>query len=97
MRIYAPLPSASLSFFVRQRLRFAVPQWRGELTSALERAKGRLSHVRVDGVDWYWPVDEDAAQSVSDDTVRLLAPFDPVVRDRARFDLLWGWVYRFEA
>ena len=29
--------------------------------------------------------------------VRLLAPFDPVVRDRARFELLWGWVYRFEA
>ena len=29
--------------------------------------------------------------------VRLLAPFDPVVHDRARFELLWGWVYRFEA
>jgi uncharacterized protein YcaQ len=29
--------------------------------------------------------------------VRLLAPFDPVVQDRARFELLWGWVYRFEA
>jgi len=31
------------------------------------------------------------------DRVRLLAPFDPVVRDRDRFELLWGWVYRFEA
>jgi hypothetical protein len=29
--------------------------------------------------------------------VRLLTPFDPVVRDRARFERLWGWVYRFEA
>jgi uncharacterized protein YcaQ len=29
--------------------------------------------------------------------VRLLAPFDPVVHDRARFELLWGWTYRFEA
>jgi len=29
--------------------------------------------------------------------VRLLAPFDPVVWDRARFELLWGWMYRFEA
>jgi uncharacterized protein YcaQ len=35
----------------------------------------------------------DAAQS---DTVRLLAPFDPVVWDRRRFELLWGWAYRFE-
>jgi uncharacterized protein YcaQ len=31
------------------------------------------------------------------DTVRLLAPFDPVVWDRRRFELLWGWAYRFEA
>ena len=27
----------------------------------------------------------------------MLTPFDPVVHDRARFELLWGWVYRFEA
>ena len=32
-----------------------------------------------------------------DDTVRLLAPFDPVVWDRRRFELLWNWAYRFEA
>ena len=29
--------------------------------------------------------------------MRLLAPFDPVVWDRARFELFWGWAYRFEA
>jgi len=27
----------------------------------------------------------------------LLTPFDPVVWDRDRFELLWGWKYRFEA
>ena len=27
----------------------------------------------------------------------MLAPFDPVVWDRRRFELLWGWPYRFEA
>jgi uncharacterized protein YcaQ len=96
VRIYAPLPVTSLSFFVR-RLRFAAPQWHGELKSALQRAKRRLSHTRVDGVDWYWPAEEDAARRPPPDTVRLLAPFDPVVRDRARFELLWGWVYRLEA
>ncbi|MEO0511044.1 MAG: crosslink repair DNA glycosylase YcaQ family protein [Verrucomicrobiota bacterium] len=31
------------------------------------------------------------------DRVRILAPFDPIVRDRARFEHLWGWEYRFEA
>lgn len=29
--------------------------------------------------------------------MRLLGPFDPVVWDRRRFELLWGWAYRFEA
>ena len=29
--------------------------------------------------------------------VRFLAPFDPIVWDRARFEHLWGWAYRFEA
>ncbi len=96
VRIYAPLPGPSLSFFVR-RLRFAVPQWQSELKSALDRAKQRLSHARIDGVDWYWPADKDVRHHATQDTVRLLAPFDPVVRDRARFELLWGWVYRFEA
>ena len=96
VRIYAPLPAASLQFFVR-KLRFAVPQWHGELKNALQRAKERLSHTRVNGVDWYWPADEDAGRREPQDTVRLLAPFDPVVRDRTRFEMLWGWVYRFEA
>jgi uncharacterized protein YcaQ len=96
VRIYAPLPAASLSDFVR-RLRFAVPQWARELKSAFERAKQRLAHSQVDGVDWYWPAEANAARRMPEEAVRLLAPFDPVVRDRARFELLWGWVYRFEA
>ena len=29
--------------------------------------------------------------------MRLLAPFDPVVWDRTRFEIFWGWAYRFEA
>jgi uncharacterized protein YcaQ len=94
VRKYGPLPSASLSSLVR-RLRFAVPQWARELDGALQRARRRLGHARVDGVDWYWlgaPLD-----NAVDDRVRLLAPFDPVVWDRRRFEMLWGWAYRFEA
>jgi len=94
--IYAPLPDACLSDLVH-RLRFAVPQWHGELKSAFERAKQRLSHTRVEGVDWYWPAEEDAARHAPRGTVHLLTPFDPLVWDRDRFELLWGWVYRFEA
>ena len=29
--------------------------------------------------------------------VRFLAPFDPLIWDRDRFEQFWGWQYRFEA
>jgi uncharacterized protein YcaQ len=93
---YAPLPGPSLTFYVR-RLRFAAPQYRHELTRALQRARKRLGHAKAEGVDWYWPEKERAIGHEPSDLVRLLAPFDPVVHDRWRFELLWGWTYRFEA
>jgi uncharacterized protein YcaQ len=93
---YAPLPSASLSFLIA-RLRYAVPQWRRDVAPALARARKRLAHATVDGIEWYWPAAETVTTSAVTDTVRLLAPFDPVVWDRRRFELLWGWAYRFEA
>ena len=95
-RIYAPLPALSLSMLVR-RLRYAVPQWRRELPGAIKRARQRLAHVRVDGVDWYWPAEESPAPHPAHDAVRFLAPFDPVVWDRRRFEIFWNWAYRFEA
>jgi uncharacterized protein YcaQ len=94
VNLYAPLPAASLAQAVR-RLRYAAPQWSNAIAGALLRAKRRLAHARVDGVDWYWP--EQAGETEPADTVRLLAPFDPLVWDRRRFELLWNWAYRFEA
>jgi uncharacterized protein YcaQ len=96
VNLYAPLPGASLSYYVR-RLRYAVPQWEKEISGALRRARERLAHARVDGVDWYWPNEENPRRALAPETVRLLAPFDPVVHDRTRFEFFWGWVYRFEA
>ena len=94
LNIYAPLPGKSFSFLVR-RLRFAAPQWEDELTSTIQRAQQRLAHTRLHGIDWYWPA--NSTRRHPDDAVRLLTPFDPVVWDRWRFELLWGWIYRFEA
>jgi uncharacterized protein YcaQ len=94
---YAPLPALSLNALLA-RMRYATPQWKGELRPAIARAKARLSHAHVEGVTWYWPAGELPAHgSAAPDGVRLLAPFDPVVWDRRRFELLWGWPYRFEA
>jgi len=96
VRKYAPLPGPSLSNLVA-RLRYAVPHWRRDLKATLQRARQRLAHARIDGVEWYWPADEDVVTKAPADVVRLLAPFDPVVWDRRRFEMLWGWAYRFEA
>jgi uncharacterized protein YcaQ len=101
VRKYAPLPAATLVYVVG-RLRYAAPQWRAELKAGLIRAKARLAHAHASGIDWYFPADarlerRGRARADADDRVRLLSPFDPVVWDRKRFELFWGWPYRFEA
>lgn len=96
VRKYAPLPGASLSSLIA-RLRYGAPQWRSDLAPALQRAKRRLAHDTIDGIEWYWPADETLTEVSAPDTARLLAPFDPVVWDRRRFEILWDWAYRFEA
>ena len=95
---YAPLPAASLGQLVAH-LSAAAPQWRDTRRAALARAKQRLPQANVHGVDWYWPAGEEPASTrhTMRDDVRLLAPFDPLVWDRRRFELFWGWPYRFEA
>src|SRR5579862_868643 len=96
IRVYAPLPGKSLPFVLR-RLRYAAPQWEREIAATIQRAKHRLRSQEIDGMEWYWPADEDPTDAAPQEIVRLLAPFDPVVWDRWRFEMLWGWIYRFEA
>ena len=95
---YAPLPSASLGQLTSLLCR-GVPQWRDQRNAALQRARMRLPSAEVEGTTWFWAEGENPAskQHAVQDQVRLLAPFDPVVWDRRRFEMLWGWAYRFEA
>lgn len=99
VHLYAPVPQATLAWLTR-RLELAAPQWRRLVPGALARAKRRLGHGRAAGMSWYWPAGEDPTAVGSrprGPRLRLLAPFDPLVWDRRRFELLWGWAYRFEA
>ena len=95
---YAPLPERTLGDLV-SRLRHCAPQWAQGRRAALVRAKMRLPHAAVGGVNWVWPEGENPASKDHSvpDVLRMLAPFDPVVWDRRRFELFWGWAYRFEA
>jgi uncharacterized protein YcaQ len=95
---YAPLPARSLGHLA-SLLCGGAPQWRAQRGEALARAKQRLGHTRNDGVDWYWPAAETprSLRWRPHEGVRLLTPFDPIVWDRRRFEIFWGWTYRFEA
>jgi hypothetical protein len=98
VQLYAPLPAASLGYLCRL-LREGVPHLAAEVRQVQEHTKSRYAHALVDGLLWFWPEGEkrvDARHSV-DDRLRFLAPFDPVVWDRRRFQLFWGWEYKLEA
>ena len=96
--LYAPLPERTLRHLV-SRLVFAAPQWMSLRKDTLARLRTRLRHGKIDGQSWYWPDGENPTSNrhAPDDIVRLLAPFDPIVWDRHRFERLWDWTYRFEA
>ena len=96
---YGPLPSASLGYLANM-LRYGAPHLRGETRALLAQVRASLPQASIDGVTWLWAPGEDPASGrwrVDAGRARLLAPFDPVVWDRRRFELLWGWTYRFEA
>jgi uncharacterized protein YcaQ len=101
LRLYAPMPAASLRQVVRM-LGYGAPQLRPHLERFDEllprlRQDGLIDQAVVDGVSYVWPAGERLQGREPAPVVRLLAPFDPVVWDRRRFEHLWGWTYRFEA
>lgn len=97
--LYAPLPSASLGYLTTL-LGYGVPHLKVETRAVCKAAKHRYGHAQVDGDTWFWPADEVPTarrHRVDPERLRFLAPFDPLVWDRRRFERLWGWAYRFEA
>ncbi|MDP9140530.1 MAG: winged helix DNA-binding domain-containing protein [Pseudomonadota bacterium] len=99
VRKYAPLPAASLTYLTRLLISYGAPHLATPAQAALRKAREHLARCSIDGITWYWPENESptSCRHSVDDQVRLLAPFDPVVWDRRRFELLWSWVYKFEA
>ena len=98
VQLYAPLPARTLGQLMSM-LRRSAPQLSREITRVLAQAKHTFAHASIDGMQWYWPSNADplSSRENQDTAVRLLAPFDPIVWDRLRFEKFWGWAYRFEA
>jgi uncharacterized protein YcaQ len=98
VQLYAPLPAASLGYLCRL-LRAGAAHLAPEIREIQEHAKSRYAHTQVDGLLWFWPQGENpmSVKHATDNRLRFLAPFDPVVWDRRRFQLFWGWEYKLEA
>jgi uncharacterized protein YcaQ len=94
--ILAPVPEPSLRAALRPLARSA-PGLKDRSTAVRDlRCSGELESSEVDGVTYVWPAGRTSRREVPR-RVRFLAPFDPVVWDRLRFEHFWGWPYRFEA
>ncbi len=95
--LFAPFPEASLRRLMGYLRHTAPPAEARRTIDGLLRT-GALERGDAEGVAYVWPAGTLAdAPTEAAPAVRLLAPFDPVVWDRARFAHLWGWDYRFEA
>jgi uncharacterized protein len=92
VRILAPVPIQTLNANVARYGHLGNPR------AAVHQliGSGELRSQMVDGFEYVWPA-QRVASKTEEPTVRFLAPFDPLVWDRRRFEHLWGWSYRFEA
>lgn len=93
--LYAPIPLRTLTRFVRV---MGASRPGADYVKRLELMikRGEQRCEKIDHISYVWPA-VDSMPEAADDTVRLLAPFDPVVWDRNRFEHFWEWPYRFEA
>lgn len=95
INLYAPMPQRSL-----MRTIYMMGTYKPNVDYAkrieLFVKRGEYRREVVDGITYIWPANETVPEEASGE-VRFLAPFDPLVWDRTRFEHLWGWAYRFEA
>lgn len=97
-RILCPISEASLRSTLHLLTRGAPGL--GHMHEAVQSLlkTGELARTEVDGEVYLWPAGLRAGKPAeTQGEVRFLAPFDPLVWDRRRFEHLWGWSYRFEA
>ncbi|MBL4845539.1 MAG: YcaQ family DNA glycosylase [Planctomycetes bacterium] len=95
-RIFAPAPKRAVRSLLGRLGRALLDPKAGR--SALDQLVRTQEVIEetVDGVVYLIPAEAlDPRDPL--DKARILAPFDPLVHDRQRFEHLWGWAYRFEA
>jgi uncharacterized protein YcaQ len=95
-RILAPVPSQTLAATLAPIIRSLLgPRSRSSAIADLLNS-GALLAEDAGGLRYLMPADLPMTGRTQK-TARFLAPFDPLVWDRRRFEHLYGWPYRFEA
>ena len=97
-RVLAPVPERTLRSLM-SRLSRRIP---GIASPARELSRlvesQALERLIVDDIAYLALHEDNPPEPLAVERgVRFLAPFDPLVWDRQRFEHLWGWSYRFEA
>ncbi len=96
LRLYAPLPEGSLRKLAYMVSGISIPEDIAARVLARMLDGRTVRRVAAGGTHFLLPAGE-TLDAQSEERVALLAPFDPLVWDRRRFELFWGWDYRFEA
>ncbi len=95
--LLAPVRAVTLSAIMSRLARSLFgPGWTALAGDAV-RLSGPLVALEADGIRYLARDAAEATVATGPRRVRFLAPFDPLVWDRGRFEHLWGWPYRFEA
>jgi uncharacterized protein len=96
-RILSPISDASLRTTFSLLRRGAPDLKRLDRVVQQLASTGELERAEVDGEVYFWPAELRRPKSLDvAPEVRFLAPFDPLVWDRRRFEHFWNWSYRFE-
>lgn len=97
VNILAPVPLRQLRAMAARPLRRYFPGLGAAPAFLAAMIKdGELAIVKAGGAEYALPPGCPAAGEAPR-RVSFLAPFDPLVWDRERFETFWGWAYRFEA
>lgn len=94
--LHAPLHESTLRQLVRMIAESSLSPARKARAFEALRTDPAIERFTAAGATWLRPAGAPPADG-AEPRVRLLAPFDPVVWDRRRFALLWGFDYRLEA
>lgn len=97
LRLMAPASEVGLgrTFGLLNRGAPGLGPFRGVLAGM--RRSGEVEGTEIEGETYLWLAGQKTNKADDAPRVRLLAPFDPIVWERRRFEHLWGWDYRLEA